>query len=1217
MKKRTTRIFSFAGKKCLPVTLFTLALASADAAFAQESNPWVGEALPAESGDYYLYNTKGGGFLLGANSWGTQASLGQPGLLCTVTLENGKYKIVTQAGGENWGLGSNGYVDNKTPAAFTFTDLTPEDGKSEFVISLEQSYLYWAGNGTVVNLNADGGNETQWMLVSRAQREKMLDNATPENGVDATFYILGAGFDRVQPSGWAETHDGGSLNLFGANAGGAGGTLYCVYASGNNSFDVYQELTGIRNGRYRLSCSGFYTATGEARNAMLYAGTNESPLLAGVDDGQGLPANNAEAVTAFADGRYTGNAVEAIVLNGKLRIGVKKSVAVAGDVAAFDDFRLTYLGTVDITEAVADARASLQNMQQLFADNGATAIASELKAVYDQYAGAEANEATLNALSEAITSAGEVRASVASLAAAIKTTADYLADAAGGKFTLCEAARTAVQTQIDAAKTVLAEKTMAEIAAAAETGVADLNTALNGAKSWVALSYPLTVVKALADRIGGLDATEVYKKVMADLNAGELTYDDMTLDVNALNFLCKDKMDEKFLAAVTEENPLDLTSFIVNPNIYQNGETAQMPGGWTLIRNDARDNKNFTSEAHADTQLYAGNWSGSKGNDVTGIHYGQMIGGDAEGALQLPDGLYKLEAATYSNGNDKKIVLYATSDSVNINTTFFNLDNALYTVAREQMGTTTTVTDIVVTGGRLYIGVRGADPENNHQGGNGKAWYADNFRLTYVGTDALEAYRERLRTKLADGATLHETLMKYGIDDSEDLGLALDEEEGYHTYLEEGTAADVLMAVDDMEKLNADAKTVIAHYEALNPLVVNGSALGGQLADGSLFAQPTVKKAFVEELEKAAELAEAMTWKNYLSDKIATEADALKTATTNLLNSAALCYPMGTAKILADQIGGLDNSDAYTEVVRLLASDVLDQLDVDLAVQALQAACVDAMTPEVLARATVEKPFNMTTFIVNPNIYQNVTDDNGNPVDNKTNGWICETHADGTGRVGANAGDTWLWCYSWSGHSTINVAAGTNYRQRVGTQIAEEGLCALPSGAYRVEAATYVDVHAELLELYALVQDVEATIVTGSEGQDSTVYVYTDVESMGSALNGDKDAWDKAQSVLGTTTVIPEMFVDKGAVTIGIRGTGGVIGGNGHHMSADNFRLYYVGVSKGDNIADVVAEEPEKVDVYDITGKLVRRQVKRADAVKGLKKGIYIAGGKKYVVAGR
>ena len=50
-------------------------------------------------------------------------------------------------------------------------------------------------------------------------------------------------------------------------------------------------------------------------------------------------------------------------------------------------------------------------------------------------------------------------------------------------------------------------------------------------------------------------------------------------------------------------------------------------------------------------------------------------------------------------------------------------------------------------------------------------------------------------------------------------------------------------------------------------------------------------------------------------------------------------------------------------------------------------------------------------------------------------------------------------------------------------------------------------------------------------------------------------------------------------------------------------------VDRNDNLSELV-------DVYDITGKLVRKQAKRADAVKGLKKGIYIAGGKKYVVKG-
>lgn len=81
MKRRATKIFSVRLGKRLPVALMTMALAAANMAFAQEENPWVGEALPAEGGEFYLYNKSGDGFLLGANTWGTQGSLGQPGLL--------------------------------------------------------------------------------------------------------------------------------------------------------------------------------------------------------------------------------------------------------------------------------------------------------------------------------------------------------------------------------------------------------------------------------------------------------------------------------------------------------------------------------------------------------------------------------------------------------------------------------------------------------------------------------------------------------------------------------------------------------------------------------------------------------------------------------------------------------------------------------------------------------------------------------------------------------------------------------------------------------------------------------------------------------------------------------------------------------------------------------------------------------------------------------
>ena len=151
--------------------------------------------------------------------------------------------------------------------------------------------VLYSGEGTVLTLNGNGSDtDAQWLLVSRAQREQMLDGATAENGVDATFYIAGPNFERLQypADAWKETHSEGAVNICTPTAH-SNTYYYVTEASDCNSFDIYQELSDLRNGRYRLSCNGFYKADGTARNALLYAGVNESPLLAGVDDGEGLP----------------------------------------------------------------------------------------------------------------------------------------------------------------------------------------------------------------------------------------------------------------------------------------------------------------------------------------------------------------------------------------------------------------------------------------------------------------------------------------------------------------------------------------------------------------------------------------------------------------------------------------------------------------------------------------------------------------------------------------------------------------------------------------------------------------------------------------------------------------------------------------------------------------------------------------------------------------
>ena len=1216
MKRRATKIFSVRLGKRLPVALMTMALAAANMAFAQEENPWVGEALPAEGGEFYLYNKSGDGFLLGANTWGTQGSLGQPGLLCTVVVSNGKYKIVTRCNGDNRGLGSDGYIDNGNPAEYTFTDPTPDDGLNEYVMNLDANkWFYYGGEGTVLNLDGNGSaTDAQWLFVSKAQREQRLNQATKDNGVDATFYIMGASFVRTEPHNWKEVHNGGTVSLS-SPRGASGNHFYCAEASNNDNFDIYQELTGIRNGRYRLTCQGFYRGDGSVRNAMLYAGLIESPLLLAESE-EDVPTDANKAAIAFGDGRYGGNTVEVIVQDGTLRLGVKKNAHIKNDWVVFDNFRLTYLGEATAEEAFTELMGSFQNLINDFNDLGAEAIKSELQVVYDKYVGTtgDVTEA-LQVVSETVKSANAARALTMALNNAVKGAEAYWAKVENGEVTLNTALKTSLQQQISEAKKQLAETNMADMVVGAEESTTKLNAMVVSARNWAGLSYALGKAKALADRLGGLENTDEYKKVLADLDAVELTFDDAILDVAALNAKIQEKLTPEFLATVTEENKLDLTSFITNPNIFNNtGVKNQMPGGWILGRNDARDNTEWCTVTDGDGELHAGSWSGNKGNDVTGVHYYQKIG-IGDGSVKLPDGLYQLAAATYSDGDPNKIVLYATSDSVNFDTVYFNRDRMLYDEALSKTDVTSTVEDVVVVGGQLYIGVRGSDPENNHQGGNGKNWYADNFRLYFAGKDVLGAYRGRLQDRLDKAVVLHDSLTVYGIDDSESYGFALDPEDGYPDFIESGTQEELQLAIEDMDRMLEEGNTIITNYETLTPLLSNGTVLDSQLNEGLVVAQPKVTADFSMALEDAAAYAEKMTWGNYLDKRIVEKTTVLNDATEALKASIALCFPLGKAKTLADQIGGLTESEAYKNVVALLKSDEIDQIDADEFTELLKMECVEAMTQDVKESAK-ENPLDMTSFIVNPNIYQNAVDDNNTPINTVANGWECQTTADSQERTKATSGDTWLYCWSWSGKESNNIASSTDYHQVLGNYGAQESKVALPDGAYRLEAATWCTKTPELLQLYALTRNVSTEIVPDINQNDSTVYVFSDSVYAEAAFNADTDTWDIAQNTLSTTTVIPEIYVENGSLVIGIKGSG-VITGNGQYWFADNFRLYYVGPNKGDNISAPAMDNNDlmkEVDVYDLSGRMVRKQVRKSEALRGLHKGIYIMDGKKYVV---
>lgn len=729
MKKEITNFLPrLRGKRWPVMALAWMTLAGGTAWGQQISIVWEGEELPAEGGEFYLYNKGGGGFLVGGNDYGTYMSIGERGLLCTLIKSGDKYKVQTYPE-QNKYVEKGGWIDQtNNPAEFIITDTDESDGKNIYSFDYNGNLMSWdEKNGT--KLAYSGTDNTvegaQWLLVSAAQYiEKnvaTLEAASKENPADATFYIKGADFNRNQPHGWIVDAEGGSTTIGGDSENNPNKS---AEAFNNNRVDIYQVLTGLKNGRYEVYCYGFYrpgknVVTGGAQNAYLYAGDHTLPLPL-LDDGavnSMLTASN-----AFADGRYKTEAVEAVVVDGTLRIGIKKDIHIDQDWVIFDNFRLSYLGEVDASEAFQESLKTLAGCVEDFTGLGATAISEELQKVYDdnKNASGEDLEAAQAAVSEAVSSAKAVQADVEALVASINTVKSLYAKVEDGTYMLCTAEKETLNQSITDAEKALAGTNMDNMAETASTMSGNLDAAASKAEQWIGLAYPLTKAKALADVITGLDEKDAYKKVVADMDKAEITYEEVAADVAALNLVCREAMTVEFLTQASADSPIDLTSFIRNPNIYQTGETKEAPDGWVCDRGQA-DNENVTSST-GDTDLFCYSWTGWK---VKTGHFYQLIGGEE---VNLPDGTYRLEAATWTNIGG--VGLYANVNGNEVKNGGLNWDENLYQSACESYTTTTQVDNITVNGGQLYIGMIG---DGSTGGSTGRNWKADNFRLYYIG----------------------------------------------------------------------------------------------------------------------------------------------------------------------------------------------------------------------------------------------------------------------------------------------------------------------------------------------------------------------------------------------------------------------------------------------------------------------------------------------------
>ena len=626
---------------------------------------------------------------------------------------------------------------------------------------------------------------------------------------------------------------------------------------------VLQEITGLQPGTYKLTVQAFHREKGndaganygnnaETIQAFLVAGTNEVAIRSLYSEAKdesvtkhsnGWP-NTQQGAMQYFNEKHPGSYMNELVFTieegtESITIGINSKSNSSGRWTCWDNFKLYKEGEFDPLALLKVQTSNLASFSEELTTLGASAVAAEVNTYITTYNGYTA-ETPAETISAAVAEATNLAASISeSVIPAIEllNAAVAAAESVSGKYAEDNAVPASLKENLTAAitdaKNVLATTGLATIVAAAGTEVTEVTAASKALTNFVALTQPLNKAKALADRIDAFNAnkalavTDAYEAVETSLTNAALGYDEMATNVAALNTVIRDNMTAAFLGTATEENPIDMTSFIVNPYIYQNGVKTANPGGWTCVR-DNRDGDARTTSEYDDSDLYAYFWSG---NLLTSGRYHQELSG-------LPAGIYDLKAVTCCNNGAGNSKLWASLDNETYQEVNFSGDNeATYLDKRDALETNATVENVEVGAeGVLYIGVRVTSAS-----GNGKWFRADNFTLLYTGPN---------KNRLIDGVGFHAaeeyiaTTMNYDREFTKDTWLTVCLPFAYT--LPEGVVAEELKSVEN----GVFTFAAVEVMEANKPYIIKNTtetvALFAALENVTVAATPAAMETTVE-----------------------------------------------------------------------------------------------------------------------------------------------------------------------------------------------------------------------------------------------------------------------------------------------------------------------------------------------------------------------------------
>lgn len=352
-----------------------------------------------EEKTYYMRNVATGDFLRAGGRFEAQAIRDDWGLAMNFIIKSGGTICSIDSrisnGGDNQYLGiANdflGFLDSPE-TEFILENLGGEDpNRPKYAIrTTDGKYLATSDGDNYVNFDRgiqSSDTHAQWELLTKQDLIDELSGASDSNPKDATFLIEGSNLGRHDlrnnDTNWkgidfSSNEYGGVESL---DWGSSDNIANSVIEKFNKTFDTYQIISGLPEGVYELTVQGYYrsgnTATAASKTndgtdilrPFLYVkqGGNligQAPLQSIFDggvsnqtdgfstsvNGEWLPNSLSDAAKTFRDDHYMPsgeyNKVRFVVPSGAtVQIGVKKNVLYDSDWTAFDNFRLTYLGS--------------------------------------------------------------------------------------------------------------------------------------------------------------------------------------------------------------------------------------------------------------------------------------------------------------------------------------------------------------------------------------------------------------------------------------------------------------------------------------------------------------------------------------------------------------------------------------------------------------------------------------------------------------------------------------------------------------------------------------------------------------------------------------------------------------------------------------------------------------------------------------------------------